>query len=87
MKHIAKLTILAAFAAITVTSSFASGANWPSPPRSDVAPRVIASPVATMKCDTMSVASGPKSGGTQIVSCKSYASVRPADCRIACMSK
>ncbi len=85
MKLIAKLTAIAALAALTTTAAFASGPNWPSP-APNVTPRMIVAPAAAPKCDTMAIQGGGRSG-MQVVSCKHNANVRPDDCRRACANK
>jgi hypothetical protein len=84
MKRIAKLTAIAALAALTSTVSFAGPAYQPTP--RNVKPRLLASPVAEMKCDTMVINGGGRNG-MQVVSCKHYAKIRPTECRIACRNK
>ena len=86
MKLIAKLTALAAFAALTATTALAGGPNWPSAPRNDVKPRALAPHVSEIKCDTMVINGGGRNG-MQVVSCKQYANIRPAECRLACKNK
>lgn len=84
MKLITKLTIVAAFAALTTTTTFAGPFYQLSVP--NVKPRTLAVPVASMKCDTM-VLQGDARHGSQVVSCERYAKIRPDDCRRACANK
>lgn len=84
MKLIAKLTAIAALAGLTSTAAFAGPAYQPTAP--NVKPRLLISPVAEMKCDTMVINGGGRNG-MQVVSCKHYAKIRPDDCRRACANK
>ena len=83
MKLIAKLTAIAAFAALTITT-FASPANWP-PTAPSVKPRVTVTTPAP-KCDTMVINGGGRNG-MQVVPCKDYAGARSDDCHRACANK
>ena len=84
MKSLLKLTLaITATAMLGSASLFAGGAfRYPE----NVTPRVLAPPVASMKCDTM-VIQGGGHNGTQVVSCKDYSSIRPDDCRRACANR
>ncbi len=82
MKLITKLTAIAALAAFT-TTGLASGINWPAP-ASNMTPRVLVTPVAHMKCETMVIKTAR---GQQVVLCKDYAKIRPDDCRLSCANK
>ncbi len=84
MKLIAKLTAIAALAALTGTAALAGPSFQPT--TQNVKPRVLVTPVAAMKCDTMVINGGGRNG-MQVVSCKHYASIRPDDCRRACANK
>ena len=84
MKSLLKLTLaITAFATLGSASLFAGGQfRYPE----NVTPRVLAAPVAGMKCDTMVINGGIRRG-PEVVSCKHYASIRPDDCRRACANK
>ena len=76
------LLTLTAAAALGTTSLFAGpGPQFSTAPRTA---RLLAAPVAEMKCATMQINSGGKSASTQTVACASYAKVRPTECRLAC---
>jgi hypothetical protein len=76
------LTLTAALA-LGSTSLFAGPGPRDPAPRSNTV-RTWSAPVATMKCDTMTIKAGGKDAGTRVVACKDFAKVRPADCRLAC---
>lgn len=79
------LLTLTAAAALGTSNLFAGpGPQFNTAPRTA---RQLAAPVAAMKCETMTIAAGGKQGGTQVVSCKHYANIRPDDCRRACATK
>ncbi len=84
MKLITKLAAVAAFAALTTTSAFAGPFYQLSV--KNVKPRSLAAPVASMKCDSMTI-QGDARHGSQVVSCERYAKLRPVDCRRACANK
>ncbi len=86
MKLIHTLTAIAALAALTTTAALASPTNWPPTAPSNPAAREVTTPSAPMKCDTMTVTGGGRSG-QQVVACKNYAAVRPTECRMACANK
>ncbi len=77
---------------IVTASVFGAGTLFAGPAapyggQHSAAPRVLGKAVAEMKCETMTIAAGDKNGATQVVACKKIATVRAADCRIACARK
>lgn len=84
MKSLLKLTLAITTLATLGSASLFAGGPFRYP--ENVTPRVLGTPVASMKCDTM-VIQGGGHNGMQTVSCKHYASIRPDDCRRACAGK
>ena len=84
MKSLLKLTLAITATAMLGSASLFAGGPFRYP--ENVTPRVLATPVANMKCDTMVINGGIRKG-QEVVSCKHYASIRPDDCRRACASR
>jgi len=83
MKSLLKFTLAISALATLGSASLFAGAQFRIPTPSEIAPpRVLAPPVADLKCGTMSI-QGAR-GKWELVSCKQYASIRPDDCRRAC---
>ena len=87
MKSLLKLTLAITAAATLGSASLFAGAQYRVPtPNETAPPRMLLTPVANMKCDTMIINGGIRKG-PEVVSCKHYASIRPDDCRRACANK
>jgi len=85
MKTLLKLTFAITIAATFGAASLFADRPYRYVPPSEIAPLrlVAATPVAKVKCDTMTVHGGGRNGMVT-VPCKHYAQVRPDDCRRAC---
>ena len=76
--------LLAFIGAATLGSTSLLAGPGPRDPAPRKVSRQLATPVTTMKCETMTIQAGGKDAGTRVVACKDYAKVRPSECRIAC---